>query len=196
VRNPNFALSKESTVPDWSVDDTDPAITVGSERSPSGTGSIAQFKSAIVGRTLTIKQALVLCPGKQYSFAALTRQAHKEAGCTVEYAVGKDKITENTPAETWLETSSFFTAGAGIEGASADLKITASCQATANNPISVSDPDSWMRVEVSGVSVVQDKSLLKRMRRMNRERKRATLEAQRVEEQGYAAVIFEDEQSG
>jgi len=192
VRNPNFAMSNASSVPEWSVDDADPAITIGSERAPTGSGSIAQFKSAIIGRTLTIKQALVLCPGKKYSLSALSRQAHKEAGCKIDYVIGNDNVTQNTPAETWQETNAVFTAGAGTEGASADLKITASCEASANTPLSVSDPKSWMRVEVSGVNVVQEKSLAKRIRVMPRGRKRGALEAQRAEEQGYAVVIFED----
>lgn len=187
-------MNADKTVSSWSVNDTDPSISIGSERAPTGSGSIAQFKSAIVGRTLTIRQALVLCPGKQYAFSALTRQAHKEAGCTVEYVIGNDTITENTPAETWLETQGFFTAGAGVEGASADLQLTASCKGVTNIP--ASNLDDWMRVEVSGVSVTQDEDLLKKMKMMMRGRKRGALEAQRAQQQGYAAVVFEDEESG
>ncbi|KAI8931729.1 hypothetical protein NX059_011372 [Plenodomus lindquistii] len=183
VLNPNFAMDEAMAVPGWSVDDTDDAITVGSAPAPTGNGTIAQFKSAIVGRTLTIIQPLTLCPGQQYEISGLTRQAHKEAQCTVQYVVGDDNVATITPAETWLESSAFFTARAGAEGASADLRITASCKGFAGIP--VADEEGWMRVDVSGVSVVQDKGA-----RKMKGKKRGVLEAQRAEKQGYAVMVF------
>lgn len=188
VLNPNFAMSADSTVPNWSVDELDPAITVGSEPAPAGNGTIAQFKSAVVGRTLTIQQPLTLCPGQQYEISGLTRQAHKEAGCTVEYIIGNKTISTVTPAESWLEASSFFTAQDGVEGASVDLKITASCKGFAGIP--VADQEGWMRVEVSGVSVMQDQD------RRKTKGKRGVLETQRAESQGYAVVVFSEAKSG
>ncbi|KAH9879685.1 hypothetical protein IAQ61_001504 [Plenodomus lingam] len=193
VLNPNFAIGADSSVPNWSVDGTDRTITVGSEPAPSGNGTIAQFKSAVVGRTLTITQPLTLCPGQQYEISALARQAHKEAECTVQYVVGNDTVATVEPAESWLEESFFFTAREGVAGASATLEITASCQGWEGIP--VADQEGWMRVEVSGVRVVQDAGArkMKRMMRMMRMGRRGAAEKQRAEQQGYAVLLFSEE---
>jgi hypothetical protein len=102
VSHPNFAVCNDGTVPPWSVDDFDPAITVGSEKDPTGNGTIAQFKSAVVGRTLTITQSITLCAGQQYELSALNRQANALAKCTAEYRVGDEVLFTITPQEAWL----------------------------------------------------------------------------------------------
>jgi hypothetical protein len=165
VSNPNFAVREDGTVPPWSVDDLDPAITVGSEKDPAGNGTIAQFKSAVVGRTLTITQPLTLCPGKQYELSALNRQANALAKCTAEYRIGENLVFSVTPQTNWLRHSEFFTAGEGVDGASVDVRVTASCAGYEGMP--VTDTEGWMRVEVSGVSVVLDGDGGKRKRGVN-----------------------------
>jgi hypothetical protein len=57
-----------------------------------------------------------------------------------------------TPQVTWLKHTEFFTAGEGVQGASVDVRVTASCAGYESVP--VTDTEGWMRVEVSGVSVV------------------------------------------
>lgn len=184
IQNPNFAVGDDGGVPGWAVDANDPSVTVGSEPAPAGNGSIAQFKSAIVGRTLAISQPLVLCSDQQYEISALTRQAHKEAGCTVQLSVGNKNITTVTPQETWLATSKFFTAGAGVAGASVDLTITVSCKGYYGIP--VADEEGWMRVEVSGVSIVQQPD-------SQQAKKRGVAEKQIAEEQGFGTFVWAKE---
>lgn len=163
MRNPNFAVSEDGQVTDWSIDGSDPVITVGSEKGPDGNSTIAQFKSAAVGRTLSITQPLTVCPGQQYRVGASTRQAYALAKCTAEFSIGGKVVFKVTPQESWLPTSGFFTAGQGVDGASVDLKITASCAGYGGFP--VADEDGWMRIEVSGVTVIQDLQMKSRKRR-------------------------------
>ncbi|KAK1916631.1 hypothetical protein P3342_012256 [Pyrenophora teres f. teres] len=152
VTNPSFSMSSDNTVSPWTVDNLDPTITVGSEQDPNSNGTIAQFKSAVVGRTLTITQPLTLCPGQQYELSSMNRQANTMAGCTARYRIGNHTVYTVTPQTTWLERSEYFTAGLGADGASVDLQITASCSGYAGMP--VTDQAGWMRVEISAVSVV------------------------------------------
>lgn len=159
--NPNFAVRDDGQVPGWSVDASDPVITVESEKDPNGNGTIAQFRSAVVGRTLSITQPITLCPGQQYSLSALNRQANVLAKCVATYEVGTDTVFTVTPQESWLPSNGFFTAGAGVDGASVNLNITASCAGYAGFP--VSDTEGWMRVEVSGVSITKDDDSQRKM---------------------------------
>ncbi|KAI1665508.1 hypothetical protein L13192_10449 [Pyrenophora tritici-repentis] len=152
VTNPNFTMSSDNTVAPWTVDNLDPTITVGSEQDPNSNGTIAQFRSAVVGRTLTITQPLTLCPGQQNELSSMNRQANTMAGCTAQYRIGNHTVYTVTPQTTWLQRSEYFTAGPGVEGASVDLQITASCSGYAGMP--VTDQAGWMRVDISAVSVV------------------------------------------
>ncbi|CAO2647646.1 Nn.00g085680.m01.CDS01 [Neocucurbitaria sp. VM-36] len=162
VLNPNFAVTDSGEVPGWSVDASDPVISVESEQNPGGNGTIAQFRSAVVGRTLSITQPITLCPGQQYSLSALNRQANVLAKCVAKYSVGDDTVFNVTPQQSWLPTDGFFTAGAGVTGASVNLSITASCAGYGGLP--VSDQEGWMRVEVSGVSIVKDEDSQRKKR--------------------------------
>jgi hypothetical protein len=84
----------------------------------------------------------------------LNRQANALAKCTAEYRVGDEVVFTITPQEAWRRHSEFFTAAMEVEGASVDVRITASCAGYEGMP--VTDTEGWMRVEVSGVSVVMD----------------------------------------
>lgn len=155
-------MSDSGAVPGWTVDTSDPVISVESEQNPEGNGTIAQFRSAVVGRTLSITQPITLCPDSQYSLSALNRQANVLAKCNATYAVGSDVVFTVTPQQSWLPTSGFFTAGSGATGASVNLTITASCAGF--DGIAVADQDGFMRVEVSGVSIVKDDASHKKKR--------------------------------
>lgn len=184
VLNPNFGMQDDGTLLGWSIDTHDPSITLDSEPAPTGNGTIARFKSAVVGRRLTITQPVTLCPGQQYELSALTRQAHVEAGCTVEYTIGNDTVISTTPQQIWLKEDSFFTAQPGVAGASADIKITANCKGFSGFP--VADDEGWMRVEVSGVSIVKGKDNSK-----VKKRDATVVSTTEVEKQGYAALVWE-----
>ncbi|KAF1832490.1 hypothetical protein BDW02DRAFT_581167 [Decorospora gaudefroyi] len=75
-------------------------------------------------------------------------------GCTAEYKVGDRIISRVSPQMAWLEITEFFVAGEGLQGASVDLRITASCEGYGGMP--VTDQEGWMRADVSGVSVTMD----------------------------------------
>jgi hypothetical protein len=159
VLNPDFAQRSDGQVPGWSVDSNDPNIAVNTIDSPSGNGTIAQFRSAAAGRELTTMQPLTLCPGAQYTFAASARQANTLADCSVQYTIvdgtgAKNNILSVDPQTTWLRKDAFFTAGEGSAGAEVEVWITARCDGYGG--FVVSDDEGWMRVEVQGVSVVRD----------------------------------------
>jgi hypothetical protein len=181
VRNSNFTPESDDSIPPWSVDNHDSAVTVGTEPSPDGNGSVAQFKSAVVGRTITITQPLTVCPGQQYQLSAINRQEHLEAGCTIEYLIGDKRVFVVDPQEDWLVTRGYFTAGVGVEGASVDLRITASCRGS--NGIPVTDREGWMRVEVSNVSVTLDDQVRRRRRAVQ-------VEAVQQDVEEFAALLF------
>lgn len=188
VLNPNFGMQEDGSLPGWSIDARDPAITLGSEPAPTGNGTIAQFKSAVVGRTLTITQPITLCPDQQYDLSALTRQAHVAAGCNVKYSIGNDSVVTVTPQESWVEQKTFFTARSGVAGASADLTITASCKGF--NSIPVADEEGWMRVEVSGVQIIKDKDNRKARKRASTVVSTEVVSKNVVEDQGFAALVW------
>lgn len=181
VLNPNFTVVDNGTVPGWSVDATDDGtITVTSESNPTGNGTIAQFKSAVVGRTLSITQPLTLCPGAQYTLSSLDRQASEMAACTVTYTIGGEVIATIKPQEEWLSSSTFFTAKDGVDGATVDIQVTARCGGYGGLP--VSDQEGWMRVEVSGISVVRDAD--------GRRVKRGEAVAKEVARSGFGAFVW------
>ncbi|KAL6709912.1 hypothetical protein ACN47E_000697 [Coniothyrium glycines] len=156
VLNPMFAVQDES-VPSWTVDDSDPNITVGTEDSPTGNGTIAQFKSQNVGSALAITQPLTLCPDQQYNISAKHRQEDPYADCSVVYRVGAQEVLSVTPTTNWTTSSILFTAGSGVEGASVNLTVTASCAGFSGFLVG-----EMMRVEVSEVDVHQQKNAQKR----------------------------------
>jgi hypothetical protein len=155
IRNANFSQnSSDGSVADWDIDNTDPNITLDSV--PVGNMTIAQIRSAAVGRELTVTQAMTLCPGQEYEFAASTEQADALADChcsfNIIYADGtKVNILTVEPTETWERRNATFAAGAQPE---ADLQISATCNGYKG--IAVTDQTGWMSVEVQGVSMVKD----------------------------------------
>jgi hypothetical protein len=181
VSNSNFNPESDGSIRPWSVDNHDSAVSVSTEPSPDGNGTVAQFKSAVVGRTITITQPLTVCPGQQYRLSAINRQEHVEAGCTVEYKVGDTRVFVVDPQEDWLLTSGYFTAGVGAQGASVDLRITSSCRGS--NGIPVTDGQGWMRLEVSRVTVALDNQA---------RRRRRAVQVQAVQEdvEEFAALLF------
>jgi hypothetical protein len=158
IRNANFSQStNDGSVADWDIDDNnDPNITLDSVTAGTGNSSIAQFRSAAAGRELTVTQAMTLCPGQEYEFAASTEQADALADChcsfNVVYADGtKVNILTVEPTENWERQNATFTAGAQPE---ADLQISARCDGYKG--LVVTDQTGWMSVEVQGVSMVKD----------------------------------------
>jgi len=82
----------------------------------------------------------------------MNRQANTMAGCTARYRIGNHTVYTVTPQTAWLQSSEYFTARQGVDGASVNMQITASCSGYAGMP--VTDTAGWMRVEISAVSVV------------------------------------------
>lgn len=156
--NPDFNKRADATVPGWSVDASDPNVTVDSVDDQAGNSTTARFSSAVAGSPLTITQALTLCPGQQYSLSARTRQANELAACNVEFVISsgdqQKSVLKVTPQTSETTKSAFFTAGSSNADAAVDLKITAKCDGYQGFP--VSDDEGWMRVEVGGVSVSKD----------------------------------------
>ncbi|KAF1912136.1 hypothetical protein BDU57DRAFT_459500, partial [Ampelomyces quisqualis] len=155
IRNPDFATSN-GEVYGWDIDTSDPNITLETGDSPTGNGTIAQFRSAAAGRELTVTQAMTLCPGQEYDFAASTQQASALADCRVVFTVvyldgTRSSVLSVAPKEDWTRQNATFTAGSQPE---ADLEIAATCNGYLGVP--VADQDGWMRVEVQGVSMVRD----------------------------------------
>jgi hypothetical protein len=155
IRNPDFTqAAADGSVAGWDIDNTDPNITLDSV--PSGSGTIAEFRSAAAGRNLTVTQAMTLCPGQEYEFAASTEQANALADCHCTFSLiendgTKTTILEVEPTESWERKNATFIAGAEPE---ADLEISARCDGFKG--AIVSDQTGWMKVEVQGVSLVRD----------------------------------------
>jgi hypothetical protein len=155
IRNPDFSqAAADGSVADWDIDNTDPNITL--DPVPSGTGTFAEFRSAAAGRNLTVTQAMTLCPGQEYEFAASTEQANAMADCHCSFSLIKADGTKTTflevePTESWERKNATFVAGAEPE---ADLEISARCDG--HKGAIVSDSTGWMKVEVQGVSMVRE----------------------------------------
>jgi hypothetical protein len=155
IRNPDFSqAAADGSLAGWDIDNTDPNITL--DPVTSGTGTIAEFRSAAAGRNLTVTQAMTLCPGQEYEFAASTEQANAMADCHCTFSLIKANGTRTTflevePTQSWERKNATFIAGAEPE---ADLEISARCNGYKGAV--VSDQTGWMKVEVQGVSMVRD----------------------------------------
>ncbi|KAF9697700.1 hypothetical protein EKO04_004461 [Ascochyta lentis] len=153
VLSPTLNIQPDNSTEGWFVGPSENTITVASVTTDNGT--IAQFRSAFPGRTLSLIQPLTLCPGTQYELSALTRQANRDSRCTVQFRVGSDSVFTATPQTSWLSETERFTAGAGPEGASVDLQVVGNCAGFFGAPVGA-DADGYMVLEVGSVSVVAD----------------------------------------
>jgi hypothetical protein len=157
IQNPDFSqAAPDGSVAGWEVDNTDPNSTLDSVPTGTGNGTIAQFRSAAAGRELTVTQAMTLCPGQTYEFAASTEQADAMADCHCTFSLvepdgTKTTILEVEPSGNWEKQNATFVAGAAPE---ADLQISARCDRSKD--VVVSNQTAWMKVEVQGVSMVRD----------------------------------------
>jgi hypothetical protein len=102
--------------------------------------------------SLTISQALTLCPGRQYRLSSFNKQLGLLKKCTVEYLIGDQSIYTASPQEFFLEKYAFFNAGLTPEDVSKDLGIRAECDGEATTGL-VADSGRSMVVEFNGVSV-------------------------------------------
>ncbi|UPX20391.1 uncharacterized protein EKO05_0010623 [Ascochyta rabiei] len=153
VLSPALNIQPDNSTEGWFVGPSENTITVTSVTTDNGT--IAQFRSAFPGRTISLIQPLTLCPGTQYELSALTRQASSSSRCTAQFRVGNDVVFTATPQTSWISETERFTAGAGPEGASVDLQIVGSCAGFFGAPVGA-DADGYMVLEVGPVSVVAD----------------------------------------
>jgi hypothetical protein len=157
--NGNLVLAPELTIQPgndtegWFVSSDDPTITVSSITTDNGT--VAEFRSPIPGRLVSLTQPLTLCPGTQYELTGLTRQANRRSGCTTQFRIGTDSIFTATPQTSWISRTERFTAGAGPEGASVDLTLVMSC-AGFNGASVGADANGYMSGQVGAVSVTAD----------------------------------------
>ncbi|KAJ4336827.1 hypothetical protein N0V95_008493 [Ascochyta clinopodiicola] len=153
ILSPALDIQPDNSTEGWFVGPSDNTITVTSITTDNGT--IAQFRSAFPGRTISLIQPLTLCPGTQYELSALTRQASRSSRCTAQFKVGNDAVFTATPQTSWISETQRFTAGAGPEGASVDLQVVGSCEGFFGAPVGA-DADGYMVLEVGSVSVVAD----------------------------------------
>lgn len=153
VLSPELNIQPNDSAEGWFVGPSENTITVSAVATDNGT--IARFRSAFPGRTVSLIQPVTLCPGTQYELSALTRQANTSSRCTVQLRIGNDSVFTATPQTSWVSTTERFTAGPGPEGASVDLQVVGSCAGFFGAPVGA-DADGYMVVEVGAVSVVAD----------------------------------------
>jgi hypothetical protein len=115
----------------------------------------------------------------------------------VTYTVGDQQVLFVTPQTNWTESSAIFTAGQGVDGASVDLQVTASCAGFSGFP--VADQEGYMRVEVSGVNVVQQRdaskrSIVERMTRSWSKRTTSVEAAKKVSKYGFGVFQWKIEE--
>jgi hypothetical protein len=157
IRNSDFSqVAPDGSVAGWEIDNTNPSITLDSVPASTSNGTIAELRSAAAGHELNVTQAMTLCPGQTYEFAASTEQADALADCHCTFSLiepdgTKTTILEVEPTGNWERQNATFVAGAAPE---ADLQISARCDRPKD--VVVSDPTAWMKVEVQGVSMVKD----------------------------------------
>jgi hypothetical protein len=157
IRNSDFSqVAPDGSVAGWEIDNTNPNITLDSVPASTSNGTIAELRSAAAGHELNVTQAMTLCPGQTYEFAASTEQADALADCHCTFSLiepdgTKTTILEVEPTGNWERQNATFVAGAAPE---ADLQISARCDRPKD--VVVSDQTAWMKVEVQGVSMVKD----------------------------------------